>query len=225
MTDGTSGATIYYTTDGSTPTTASTPYSSPITLTQTATVKAMAAASGMANSNVSSATYTVQQHVATPALGPGSGTYTSSVTVTISDSTAGATIYYTTDGSTPTTASSVYSGALSVTRSMTVKAMAAAAGMANSNVASATYTVQTAAPTFNPPGGSYILALTVSISDATPGATIYYTTDGSTPTTSSARYSGPILLNILGTTTVRAIAVAPGDSQSQVSTATYNVLL
>jgi hypothetical protein len=223
--DGTAGATIYYTTDGSTPTTASTPYSSPITLTQTATVKAMAAASGMANSNVSSATYTVQQHVATPALGPGSGTYTSSVTVTISDSTAGATIYYTTDGSTPTTASSVYSGALSVTRSMTVKAMAAAAGMANSNVASATYTVQTAAPTFNPPSGSYILALTVSISDATPGATIYYTTDGSTPTTSSARYSGPILLNILGTTTVRAIAVAPGDSQSQVSTATYNVLL
>jgi hypothetical protein len=108
---------------------------------------------------------------------------------------------------------------------MTVKAMAAAAGMANSNVASATYTLQTAAPTFDPPSGNYILALTVSISDATPGATIYYTTNGSTPTTSSTKYTGPILLNILGTTTIKAIAVAPGWSQSQVSSATYNVLL
>jgi chitinase len=85
--------------------------------------------------------------------------------------------------------------------------------------------LQTAAPTFNPPGGSYILALTVSISDATPGATIYYTRDGSTPTTSSTKYTGSILLNILGTTTIKAIAVAPGQSQSQASSATYNVLL
>jgi hypothetical protein len=185
----------------------------------------MAAASGMANSNVGSATYTVQQLVATPTLSPGSGTYTSSVTVTITDSTAGATIHYTTDGSTPTPASPVYGGPIALTQSATVKAMAAAAGMANSNVASATYTLQTAAPTFNPAGGSYILALTVSISDATPGATIYYTRDGSTPTTSSTRYTGPILLNILGTTTIKAIAVAPGWSPSSVASATYNVLL
>jgi hypothetical protein len=179
----------------------------------------------MANSNVGSATYTVQQLVATPTLSPGSGTYTSSVTVTVSDSTAGATIHYTTDGSTPTTSSPVYAGPISVGQSMTVKAMATASGMANSNVASATYTLQAAAPTFNPPGGNYILALTVSISDSSPGVTIYYTTDGSTPTTSSTRYTGPILLNILGTTTIKAIAVAPGWSPSSVASATYNVLL
>jgi hypothetical protein len=185
----------------------------------------MAAASGMANSNVASVTYTVQQLVATPALSPGTGTYTSSATVTITDSTAGSTIHYTTDGSTPTTGSPVYTGPFSVSTSSTVKAMAAAAGMANSSVASATYTIQTAAPTFDPPGGSYVLQLTVSISDATPGATIYYTTDGSTPTTSSNKYTGPITLDILGTTTIKAIAIAPGESQSPVSSATYNVLL
>jgi hypothetical protein len=174
---------------------------------------------------VASATYTVQQQVATPALSPGTGTYTSAVSVTISDSTAGATIHYTTDGSTPTTSSPAYSGPISVTTSMTVKAMASAAGMANSNVASATYTLQTATPTFDPPGGNYILQLTVSISDASPGATIYYTRDGSTPTTSSTQYTGPILLNILGTTTIKAIAVTPGWSVSPVASVTYNVLL
>jgi len=62
----------------------------------------------------------------------------------------------------------------------------------------------------------------VSISDATPGATIYYTTDGSTPTTASSVYSGPIL--VLTTTTIKAMAVAPGWSPSVVETATYRLL-
>ena len=84
---------------------------------------------------------------------------------------------------------------------------------------------QAATPTFDPPGGTYVVNLTVSISDATPGATIYYTTDGSTPTTSSAVYTGPILLGPLSTTTIKAIAVAPGRSQSTVASATYTVTL
>ncbi len=79
---------------------------------------------------------------ATPTFSPGGGTYTGSVTVTISDATSGATIYYTTDGSTPTTSSAVYTGALTFTQTTTLKAMAAANGMTNSAVASATYTIQ-----------------------------------------------------------------------------------
>jgi len=63
----------------------------------------------------------------------------------------------------------------------------------------------------------------VSVSDASPGVTIYYTTDGSTPTTSSARYGGPILVVL--TTTIRAMAVVPGWSQSPVASATYTNLL
>jgi len=63
----------------------------------------------------------------------------------------------------------------------------------------------------------------VSISDASPGTTIYYTTNGSTPTTSSTVYSGPIL--VVTTTTIKAIAVAPGWSQSSVGNAKYTMLL
>jgi hypothetical protein len=147
--------------------------------------------------------------------------------VTMSDATGGATVYYTTDGSTPTTASSVYAGPITLTQTTTLKAMAAASGMTNSAVASATYTIQqrVATPTFSPAGGTYVLNLTVSIADATPGATIYYTTDGSTPTTSSAVYTGSIVLLPLTTTTIKAIAVAPGQSQSLVASATYTVVL
>src|SRR5439155_1126483 len=139
--DATPGATIYYTTDGSTPTTASPAYSGPILVMQTTTIQAMATASGMINSAVASATYTFLQQVATPTFSPAAGTYTSSVIVTISDSTAGAAIHYTTDGSTPTTSSPVYTGSITVAQTTTIKAMATAGGMANSAVASATYTI------------------------------------------------------------------------------------
>src|SRR5437660_4489711 len=107
----------------------------------------MATASGMANSSVASSTYTIQ--VAPPTFNPPGGMYTTPQSVTLSDAPS-ATIYYTTDGSTPTTASTVYTGAISVTQSMTIKAMAAASGMANSSVVSATYTIQVAPPTLSP---------------------------------------------------------------------------
>ncbi|PYR59280.1 MAG: hypothetical protein DMF85_08220 [Acidobacteria bacterium] len=109
-----------------------------------------------------------------------------------------------------------------VTRTTTIRAIATAAGLADSTVATAAYTLQAATPTFDPPGGSYLLPQSVSISDASPGVTIYYTTDGTTPTTSSTQYTGPILV-LVGTTTVKAIAVAPGWSQSAVASATYSI--
>jgi hypothetical protein len=219
LTCSTPGATIHYTTDGSTPTTASPAYTGPIPVTQTRTVRAMATASGMTNSAVASATYTIVQTVATPVLNPAGGTYTNTLSVTITVGTSGATIHYTTDGSTPTTASPAYTGAIPVTQTRTIRAMAAASGMANSAVASATYTLQAATPTFNPPSGNFILPRFVSISSASPGVTIYYTADGSTPTTSSTQYTGPILVAM--PVTIKAIAVRAGWSQSTVGSATY----
>src|SRR3989442_11983091 len=96
--DVTSGAASPFPTYGSTPTTSSPVYGGALTFTQTTTLKAMAAASGMTDSAVASATYTIQQqqHAATPALSPGGGTYTGSVTVSNSDTTSGATIPHTT---------------------------------------------------------------------------------------------------------------------------------
>jgi streptogramin lyase len=78
----------------------------------------------------------------TPVFSPAPGTYTGSQSVTLSDSASGATIYYTTDGSTPTTSSAVYSGAIAVNASGTIKAIATAPGYSQSAVASGTYTIQ-----------------------------------------------------------------------------------
>lgn len=79
-----------------------------------------------------------------------------------------------------------------------------------------------AAPTFSPEEGSYISAQSVSISCDTEGATIYYTTDGSDPTTSSSVYSSPI--EVASTTTIKAIAVKEGLSDSAIAEAEYNIL-
>lgn len=128
-------ANIFYTTDGSTPTTASTPYSGPVTVAATQSLRAIAVVYG-------SASYTINLPVASPpAFSPAAGTYSGTQTVTISSSTPSATIYYTTDGSTPTTSSPVYSGPISVSTSETINAIATASGYATSTVASAAYTI------------------------------------------------------------------------------------
>ncbi len=78
---------------------------------------------------------------ATPTFSPASGTYASAASVTISDVTSGATIYYTNDGTTPTTASTVYTGPVSVTATETIQALAVISGLSQSAVASSTYTI------------------------------------------------------------------------------------
>ena len=158
-----------------------------------------------------------------PVISPNGGSFTTAQIVTITDSTTGAAIYYTVDGSTPTTASSVYSGPLTISSGkVTISALAVAPGSSPSTVTSATLTIApqiTAAPSFTPASGTYIGAQTVTMASSTPGAVIYYTTDGSTPTTSSAIYSAPI--NVSGTETIHAIAVAPGFVASQAGSAAY----
>ena len=79
------------------------------------------------------------ESVATPTFSPAAGTYTTAQNVTISCETSGATIYYTTDGTTPTTSSSVYSSPIAISTTTTVKAMGVKAGMSNSSVATAVY--------------------------------------------------------------------------------------
>ena len=76
-----------------------------------------------------------------------------------------------------------------------------------------------AKPTFSPAAGRYTEAQTVAISCATEGVTIYYTTDGSTPTASSTRYTSPIVIE--ETTTLKAIAVNADGEESLVATAKY----
>lgn len=82
-----------------------------------------------------------ETQVATPTFSPAAGTYTEVKNVTISSETADATIYYTTNGDEPTTSSTLYEGAIEVGESMIIKAIAVKQGLDNSNVASATYTI------------------------------------------------------------------------------------
>lgn len=78
-------------------------------------------------------------------------------------------------------------------------------------------------PTFSLASGTYTSAQSVTITDTTPGAIVYYTTDGSTPSTNSLLYTGPIAVN--ATETINAIAVAGGYINSSVASATYTITL
>ena len=83
------------------------------------------------------------------------------------------------------------------------------------------YADRAAKPTFDPGAGTeFVGSIEVTIACATAGATIYYTTDGSRPTTSSAVYSGPITLT--ERTTIKARAYAPDLGPSAVSTALFS---
>ena len=118
-----SRATVYYTTDGSTPTSDSTEYTEPFTVNATTTVKAIALKDGV-YSEVASKTLT---KLAAPTI---SGTTpfseTTSVTMTGPD---GAAIYYTTDGSTPASGSTAYSGAITLSSTTTIKAVSVKSGV------------------------------------------------------------------------------------------------
>ncbi len=113
------------------------------------------------------------QQAATPAFQPAAGTYLGQTNVSIT-STSGANIYYTTDGSTPTSASTPYTGPIPLSSSVTVKAIASGTGYADSNVVTAAYTIQLPAAITSPTPGSVLLGPQVTFTwTAGSGATGY----------------------------------------------------
>ena len=142
LTTSTPSASIYYTIDDSTPTTASTLYSGAITVAKHTTIKAIASAPGYLQSAVSSATFDFTTQTPTVTFTPAPGTYVSAQSVTLSDSDADAKIYYTVDGSGPSAASTLYSGAIQVSASETIKAIAIDSQLQDSNIASGAYVIQ-----------------------------------------------------------------------------------
>ena len=208
----TEGATIYYTTDGTSPTSASTRYTGQITIATTTTLKAIAIKDDD-TSLVATAKYIINTPPSAPTFSVAAGTYTTPKTVAISCSTSGATIFFTIDGTTPNTSSPVYSGALTFSETTTLKAIAVKDGL-TSSMTTAQYVINLpqppAAPTFTPSAGSYSSAQDVEIFCETEGANVYYTVDGTTPSASTFLFSAP--LHLFNDVTIKAVAVKNGLS-------------
>jgi hypothetical protein len=227
ITSATSGASIRYTTDGSTPSpTAGTLYSSPVSIEGTTTLKAIAYETGFTNSAIKSGTYTIK--TIAPIFSPVGGTYSSAQSVMIISTTSGASLAYTTDGTTPTetggtvTNGTVYSDPVSISADTTLKAIAYETGLTDSSVISGTYSIKAIAPVFTPAAGTYTSPQMVTMTSATSGASINYTTDGSMPSaTNGTVYSGPV--SIGATITLKAIAYEVGLISSSVTSGTYTI--
>ena len=222
--DAASGAVIYYTTNGTHPTSASTKYTAAIKVSGTATIHAVAIASGDSPSPVAQASYTITTTAPAPTFSPLPGNFVTPQTVTLTTDVAGATIHYTTNGTTPNTTSATYTKPIAVSTTTTIKAIAVAAGFSAYAPGSAVYKIQTqvATPVFTPQPRGYLTAQAVKLSDSTTGAAIYYTVDGKTPTVNSAKYSG-VAIPVSNTTTIKAIAVATGDVSSAVATGDFAI--
>lgn len=180
--------------------------------------------------------------VAKPVFSPAGGVYPSAQSVTLSlpaDALAGTRIYYTLDGSAPSVNSRQYaaSAPIQVTSATTITAIAVQPDLQQSRRASATYDVaapctqspsgcEVAAPSFSHASATYATKIAVNMLTATPGATIHYTRDGSTPTRTSPQFNGAIWITRspeLGDTfTLKALATK-GGKDSPIVARTYTI--
>jgi hypothetical protein len=163
------------------------------------------------------------QQAAAPSISPAGKSFTGTVSVTITDSTPNASIFYSTTG-TATTSSTPYTGPITVGTTQTISAIASAPGFLQSLPVSQTYTLQTQTlmPTFSPTPGSYSTPQTVTISDASPSPTIYYAINGPA-STSSTSATGSATVTVSQSETINAIATSPGLSTSPQSSASYTI--
>ena len=164
--------------------------------------------------------------VVPPTFSPAGGTYPGAQSVTISCVTSGAAVRYTTSGIAPSrTNGTIYTGPVTVSSNLTLKAFAYATGWEDSKVATAAYTIShltVAAPYFSLTGGAYAGTQSLTIVCATSGARIRYTVDGSIPTSSTGTlYTAPLSLS--ADLTLKAIAYKTGWGDSLVTSAAYTI--
>ena len=208
ITSTTPANTIYYTTDVETEpsSSAGTRYTAPFDVSGPITIKAIATKDGFDDSEVTTKSFS---QVATPTIQTNGDN-----TISITCATSGATIYYTTDGSTPTTSSTQYTSPLGwECSSKPIKAIAVKNGSINSTVATGSVTLKCAKPVFSVTTIGNTRSLTISCAFP-PGATIYYTLNGG----SSTQYSSVLTVNI--NDVITAYATASGFDDSDVATKT-----
>jgi len=219
----TSGATIYYTLDNSDPATSGTrsEYTAAFPLGTATKIKAIAVKSGMDNSD--EALYSSNKcQQPTIVLNKENGL----TTITPHSDDSGANIYYTIDGSTPTTSSTAYTEPFTLSvDAIEIKAIAAYAvdGSDASDVAEQTLT-QLAPPTFSKSGATVTISMPTKESDGTTAivgsedVSVRYNLNNNAPTSGSTLYSGAITLPIdFNQTIIKAVAFKPGYIKSDVA--------
>jgi len=221
-------AKVYYTLDGSDPTTNQTEncflYENPFIISHRTQVKALAYVAEYPYQVIYSNEYAFGQ-MPTPTMTATEGIVFNwpGNMVTLSCETEGAEIRYTLDGSEPTESSRLYTWPFTIDDTTTVKAKAFKEDWFESATATATFTREwytVDAPVIEPSGAEFEnVSQTVSLSCATEGATILYTTDGSDPKVNGREYTKPF--TIYKTCTVRAIAVKYDWKDSAEATATF----
>jgi hypothetical protein len=209
MTCSTPGAQIYYTTDGTTPTKASTLYTKELTFTDNTTVQAIAFSDALPASGIAFASYVPS--TSRVSIQPNGGSFYDFAIATLNSPTPGATIVFTTDGSIPTVNSEKYLEPLKIEASMKLKTMAFKDGFAESYIDSASFNIQVSYPVFLPASNNFSNTILVSITCTTPDAKIYYAING-TPTASSTLYTAPFEIN--ATCYIKAIAIKEGLTSS-----------
>ncbi len=164
--------------------------------------------------------------VADPVFSKDAGTYNQAIQVILTSTTENAVIRYTTDGSDPDESATEYTEAIIVNETTTIKARAFKGDNIPSDVVEMIYTIelqQVATPEFSVNEGTYNTPQSVTITSATQGAEIHYTTDGTDPDENSPVFSSTNPLAIENTTTVKAIAYKDGMDVSEIASVTYTI--
>lgn len=146
------------------------------------------------------------------------GTYNNSFILQVTTGSPNAEIYYTTDGSTPTTESLKVLGGIPIYNNENNNISVLAGG----KVITGEYTLKVADPEFTLSAGTFEFAQPDTITSDTELAKIYYTTDGTDPTTDSKLYGGPLEINS-NIDEIRAIGVKDGYQNSNVVSIAYSI--
>lgn len=218
----TPGCSFRYTTDGSTPSSSAGTPGNVASIPASCTLRAVAYQAGFQDSAVGAAAYTINLPVAaTPTFSPGQASYNFAQTVTIS-STAGATIRWTVDGSTPSRTVGNVGNTVSIGVTTWLRAIAYYPGVyQDSAVGESSYWLVCANPQFTPGGGVYTAPVGVTISSPTPNCAFRNTLDGSTPTSSVGTPGNTV--GIYASATLQAIAYQSGWYDSGVPAAGYTI--
>ncbi|MBI3415409.1 MAG: chitobiase/beta-hexosaminidase C-terminal domain-containing protein [Verrucomicrobia bacterium] len=200
------GAQLFWTIDGSEPTTTSTLYAGTFSLGTNGTLKVKAFRDGFVDSTTSSANFNLT--VSAPIIAPGSAASDNAVNVALASATPGARLFWTIDGAEPTSASTLYAGPFALGTNGTLKVKAFKNGFVDSATTSGNFSLIAAPPVLTPTSGTNINTVTVAMTTRTANANLYFTTDGSEPSTNGTRYATP--LSITTNTTIKVAAFRDG---------------